>query len=343
MSEHTSKTTKPGIIHELSTTVYSSFAMLAGLQLDVFTCLRNGSMKVSEIAEAIGVDPAGLERLLYSLAAAQLLTIDGDRFGNTDEAQHFLVSGSPFYVGDHPHTNPLLNFYNWSAALKTAESIRTGIPQDRFDFHALSEDELEAMFRSTKPVAEVAGEMLAKHYDFSSCHRFLDVGGGSGALAIAMKEAFPRIQATVMDIPTVTPVTRRLVAEAGAADKVKVIEGDVVSGSLAGPYDTVVLRAVIQVLPQDQGRRALKNLSQVIQPGGEIYIIGHILDNTRISPLHEVGMNMVFLNEYDEGACYTEEDYSSWLLEAGFDQIHRETLPNLDGIIRACKSAPDGF
>ena len=338
MSEHISTTTKPEVIHQLATTVYSSFAMLAGIQLDVFTYLKNGPLTGSQIADAMGVDPARLERLLHCLAASHLLTINGDRFANTDEANRFLIPGSPSYLGDHPHTNPLLNFYNWSAALKTAESIRTGIPQDMFDFSSLSEDDLESMFRSTRPVAHVAGQMLAEHYDFNLCRSFLDVGGGSGALAIAVKEAYPRLQVSVMDLPTVAPVTRRLVAEAGAADKVEVVEADVVGDKLRGSYDSVALRALIQVLPPDQAGRALKNLSQVIRPGGEIYILGHILDDSRISPLHEVGMNMVFLNEYDEGACYTEKEHRDWLAEAGFDQIQKEVLPNLDGIIRARRS-----
>jgi hypothetical protein len=46
---------EPETIERLGSTVHQSFAMLAGMQLDVFTPLKDGPMGVEEIAGSIGV------------------------------------------------------------------------------------------------------------------------------------------------------------------------------------------------------------------------------------------------------------------------------------------------
>jgi len=330
---------EPKIIKKLATAVYPSFAMLAGMQLDVFTPLKGGSMSAEQIADAIGVKLAKIKPLLYALVTAGLLTVEEDLFSNTNEANNFLVPDSPLYIGDHAYINPLVMWGNWDAALKTAESIRTGLPQAKYDFSGKSEDELEWLFRGTHLIAVRAGRELVARYDFSSCRTLLDVGGGSGGLAIAITKTCPHIRATVVDLPSVTPVTRRLVKEADATDRVQVMTADVVRSHLKGSFEVVVLRAFIQVLSPDQARRALKNVGKVVNPGGVIYILGHILDNSRTSPLEEVGHGIVYLNVYDVPAPYTEQEHKDWLTEAGFRQIERDTLPNGDGVIRARKPA----
>ena len=64
--------------------------------------------------------------------------------------------------------------------------------------------------------------MLAE-YDFSSCRRLIDVAGGTGGVAITIAQACPQLRATVVDLPTVTPITERMVQEAGVADRVEVL------------------------------------------------------------------------------------------------------------------------
>jgi len=145
--------------HELA--VYPAMAMLAGMQLDVFTPLKDGPLAGAELAEAIGVKPEKLAPLLYALSAAQLLTVENGRFGNTAEADAYLVRGRPSYMGEGKRA-----FYAdiWQALLKTADTIRTGRPRHKHDFHAMSEDELAKFFQGQHFYAIAAGQVLAKIY-----------------------------------------------------------------------------------------------------------------------------------------------------------------------------------
>jgi hypothetical protein len=65
-------TPRPDTINALRFGADASFAMLAGMQLDVFTPLQYGPMTTEQIAEAIGVAPTRLPLLLFALVAADL-------------------------------------------------------------------------------------------------------------------------------------------------------------------------------------------------------------------------------------------------------------------------------
>lgn len=324
---------RPETIEKLTNALYPSFAMLAGMQLDLFTPLKDGPMSAEQIAKALSVRPDKLKPLLYALVAAGLLAVKDDRFSNTPEADHFLVRGRPTYRGGmHERLSRA-----WGALLKTAQTLRTGSPQAEIDFSAMPKDELESYYRGIHGEAVAAGRDLVARYDFSSYRSLLDVAGGSGGLAIAVAEACPHLRATVVDLPTVTPITQRYVKEAGAADRVQVMTADVVNERLTGSFDAAVLRNFILALSPQQGRRALKNISRVIEADGVIYILGAILDDSRLSPPEMVVANLNLLNVYDEGQAYTESEYREWLAEAGFVDFKRVILPNKTSIVTARK------
>jgi predicted O-methyltransferase YrrM len=324
---------RPTTIEELEGAVWPSFAMLAGIQLNLFTCLKDGPMDIAQIADTMTVRADKLKPLLYALAAAGLLKAEGDLFSNTSEANHFLVAGKPSYRGEKHEV--LLG--SWKAGLQTADSIRTGKPQARRDFSSASQQTLENFYRGNHSQALRRGRELAATFDFSSHRRLLDVGGGSGGISIALTEACPHIQAIVVDLPNVTPITQRIVHEAGASDRVKVITADVLGEGLTESYDAAVLSSFIQVISAEKARRALKNIGKVVTPGGAIYIRGDVVDDTGISPMEAVMRNLIYLNTYDEGRAYTEKEHRDWLQEAGFEEFQRKLLPDGFSLMRARK------
>ena len=74
---------QPATIQQLASAVYPSFAMLAGMQLEVFTALKDGPLTAAQLADVLGVNAEKLSRLLYALVTAALLTVDGERFTST--------------------------------------------------------------------------------------------------------------------------------------------------------------------------------------------------------------------------------------------------------------------
>lgn len=198
-------TPRPDTINALRFGADASFAMLAGMQLDVFTPLSNGPLTAEQMANATGITPTRLPLLLYALVAAGLLTEQDGQFSNTPEAQHFLVKEAPSYMGNMQRQLAS----HWGDKLKTAESLRTGVPQAFTDFSQSPQEELEAFLRRIHGDTVATAYELTQRYDFSSTTSLVDVGGGGGGLAIGFAKACSHIQATVVDQPQVTPITRK--------------------------------------------------------------------------------------------------------------------------------------
>ena len=67
-----SPVSRPETVTKLRFAADAAFAMLAGMQLDVFTPLNGSSKSAEDIAHAIDVNPGRLRLLLYALVAAGL-------------------------------------------------------------------------------------------------------------------------------------------------------------------------------------------------------------------------------------------------------------------------------
>ena len=326
----------PDTISRHEAAIYPAMAMLAGMQLDVFTQLKDGPLTGAEIAAAIGVRPSKLGPLLYALVAAELLIVQDDRFSNTTEADAYLVQGRPSYMAGSRR-----EFYSdiWQALLKTAASIRAGAPQQKHNFHAMSEEEMASFFKGQHFNAMAAGEQLARIYDLSQFRHMLDVGAGSGGVSIGVVRGCPGIRVTATDLAQVVPVTRRFLEEAAVTDCVATSVADVVAGVPAGTYDVAVMRNLIQVLSLEDAEAVVRHVAEALTPGGTMLIVGSMLEDTRQSPTYLVGVNLIHLNIYDNGLIYTEGEYRALLVEAGFSNIdvRRGEMPGGNVLISAHK------
>ena len=293
--------------------------MLAGMKLDLFTPLQNGPLRAEQLASKLGVNADKLGPLLYALAIAGLLTEEDGAFSNTLETNEFLVKGKVGYLGD---THKIW-YSNLLASLKTAETIRTGIPQTKYDWANMAEGELKALFEGMSAHDVAFANWLSAQFDFSQCRRLLDAGGGSGTLAITMTQIHPHLTATVVDLPEVTPITEQFVVDADASGRVKVVSADLTCDPIPGMHDVAILSSVIQTLSAEEARQVINNVGEVINPGGWLYIFGGgMLDNSRLSPKSAVEWNLVFINVYENGQSYTEDEHRDWLREAGFEDLN---------------------
>jgi hypothetical protein len=333
--EQSAPPSPPGreVIDRHALAVYLPMAMLAGMKLDLFTPLNDGPLSAEALAEVLGVDSDRLSQLLYALVVAELLEVNDGLFVNSAVSNHYLVRGRQSYIGN------LHELYSrlWGVLPRTAESIRLAAPQAKQDFVSGSEEQLRAFFRQQQSGAMATGNVLVDTFDLKRFHNLLDVAGGGGGFSIAACRACPDLRATVVDLPSVVPITREFVKEAGLGDRIKAVPTDVCDHPPEGQFDAAVLRNFIQVISPVQARRALLNVSQALEPGGAIMIWGRVLDDSRLAPIEAVTQNLIFLNQYDAGQSYTESEYRDWLTEAGFVDIDRSQLPGGHSVVSARK------
>jgi ribosomal protein L3 glutamine methyltransferase len=146
------------------------------------------------------------------------------------------------------------------------------------------------------PFAELIHDRFEPWIDPGRVRRILDIGTGSGCIAIACALAFPDASVDAVDVsPQALEVAGRNVARHGVADRLRLHLGDVYSPLGAARYDLIVSNppyvsdAEMQALPPeylhepdlalragadglDVVRRILGGLSQHLAPGGALFV-----------------------------------------------------------------------
>ncbi len=329
---------EPTTIQQLSASVPQALALLAAMELDVFTPLSDAPLTTEELAQRIGLKATKLQPLLAVLVSAGLLRTDDGRFANTPEADQFLVRGRAAYMGGVYELWADL----WRAELQTAQSIRLDMPQAQHHFATMSPDELRAFVRGSLSGAVSAARLLTNARDLSACHSLLDVGGGSGGLALTLAEKFPHLRATIVELAVVAHITHEFVGESSCTERVSVIAADMTRDVIVGQFDVAVCNRFIQVLAPADAQSAIENIAHVLKPEGALYIIGHVLDDSGLAPTAAVNYGLLAINLYDGGQAFTEAQHRAWLSAAGFSDVTRELLPNGYSLMSARKRGERG-
>lgn len=301
---------------------FSAVAVLAAMQLDLFTPLRHGPRTCDELANDLAVDPRRLRMLLTTLAGTGLVTLSHHRVTNSPVAAEFLVKGQPKYMGGSHELYSEL----FSAVLTTTQSIRSGTPQSEHDSESLPDSQLRAGLRGLNAGATAQGRMLARDQRFERFETILDVGGGGAGFAMGACEVCPNLTAQVIELPRVAEIAQEFVEAAGLASRIKAISHDIAAAPLPQAYPAAVLRNFLQVLSPERAKNVLENVGRSLQPDGEVFVIGQMLDDDLTGPPGALALNLVFLNIYRDGEAYPEASYRSWLASANFVNIQRRQL-----------------
>lgn len=187
-------------------------------------------------------------------------------------------------------------------------------------------EEAAAFFGGMFKRAVDAGLDLARRADFSGCRSIVDAGGGSGGLAVGLCRALPGLRMVVADLAPVLPIARERIAQSGLTDRVQVVEADFVATRVPDLYDAAVVRSVLQVMSVEDAGKALANIAAAVKPGGRVYVLGRMLDDSCLSPEESVFFNLVFISLYQDGRAYPEGQYRKWFRAASVGGVQRIAL-----------------
>jgi SAM-dependent methyltransferase len=183
--------------------------------------------------------------------------------------------------------------------------------------------------------AALRAPLMVKAVGAEGVRRLLDVGGGSGAYAIAFARANPALHAEVFDLATVVPIATKHIAEAGLGDRVGTRVGDLRKNALGSGYDLVLLSAICHMLAAQENRDLLRRAVQALAPGGRLVIQDHIMNADKTGPRAGALFAINMLVGTAGGGTYSEDEYAQWLREAGFAQVRRVALPGPNDIVVA--------
>jgi len=295
--------------------------LLTAVELDVFTAVGDGATAAA-VAKRCSTDRRATELLLNALVALGTLRLAGDAYTNTPAAVQFLVAGSP----DDARIALRHNLSLWNTWSSLTEAVRQGHTALRPEMRDRDDDWTVPFIAAMHRGAAVRAPLVVDALGASPIHRMLDVGGGSGAYAIAFAQAHPDLRAVVLDLPTVLPIAESHIGEAGFSNRIATRAGDLRTDDLGRDFDLVFLSSICHMLGPDGNRDLLARGTRALAPGGRVVVQDFILEPERTAPRQAVLFAINMLVGTEAGGTYTEAEYASWMTAAGLTAVQRIRL-----------------
>lgn len=305
---------------------------LTAVELDLFTAIGQGAKSV-DVANVLNTDPRATEALLNALAAIDILDKKGITFKNKPLTARYLVKGA-----EHDSRIAAMHIVGlWRRWSTLTQSLKTGTSVVVERGEERDEDETKAFIAAMHKNAVFRAEKTAEILDLDGVHKMLDLGGGSGAYAIAFTKHKPDIKAAVFDLPTVIPLTRKYVSEEGLGNKIEFIEGDMIADAFGEGYDLVWISAICHMFGPDENLKIFKKVYNALNPNGRIIVQDFILNEDKTSPRFGAVFALNMLVNTKAGSSYSKPEYFTWLSSAGFNDIQLMALPGPTDLIIANK------
>ncbi len=302
----------------MATAFQQSRVLLTAYELGIFTVLNEEERRSEEVAAAVDADARATDRLMNALVAMGLLVKQGERFRNTPGTAASLVKGKPGYMANLGHTNHLWD--TWSGLTDAVRRGRGAVGAASGRGSDWLRPFIAAMHWRARRVAPDVVGML----DLDRVGRVLDIGGGSGAYAMAFARARRGITAVVFDLPAVVPLTHAYVQEEGLSAEIETATGDYLRDDLPGGFDLVFMSAVIHSNSAAQNRGLVKKAAAALNDGGQLVVQDFLMKEDRSGPLQPALFALNMLVGTDSGDTFTESEVRAWMTEAGLRSMERK-------------------
>jgi hypothetical protein len=252
-------------------------AIRVAATLGIADHLATGPRHGAELAEAVDADPDALERLLRYLSVRGILARDhSGRYALTE-------LGEPLRTGHPANLRPGLDINSVGRAdlafVQLLHSVRTGeAGYPRQYGSGFWEDLAADPVRRERFTAWMGSDVPARSpeildgYDWDSLRHVVDVGGGSGALSIALLRRCPDLRATIVDLPETADDAPKAVAASGLADRCEVVGGSFFDPLPpgAGGY---LLSLILHDWADEPARAILRRCAEAAGARGRVFVV----------------------------------------------------------------------
>lgn len=280
--------------------------------------LSDGPRSSEAVAAALHLDPERTHRLMRGLAHYKVLAQDEDNRFRLTPIGEFLQSYVPgsmrrdviFFAEEH--------YPAWGSLLHAVQT--GGIAFDHafgksfYEYLNSAVERHEGLHRIMTDQAQGTARGLLANYDFSTAHKIVDVGGGSGFILANILLAHPQLQGVLIDIAT--DGLDMFFASSGLGDRVQVVTADFFKEMPAGA-DIYLMTGILHNWNDDDSIRILQQIRRAMAPGARVVIVELLVPERVSGPNPAVEMDMmmwVLFNGYER----TEAQWNQIFDAAGF-------------------------
>jgi len=294
-----------------------SAALMAAVEVGLFTAISNGAGSFDEVARALDIHPTNAERLIVMLCAAGLVEKRDGRLKNAEDVERFLVAGKPGYMG------PWITFTKpqWNEWGRLADHIRVKTLKVMGSIETFTIEDARRYHKATYSIGMGAGRRFVRQVNLAGRRKIMDIGGGSGAYCIQAAKAHPTIRGVVLDLPVVCEVTREFLAENGVADRIVAEPCDFTRDPFPTDCDVAIMASNLPMYSREMIAAVIRKAHDALLPGGEMHLIGETTNNERTGPWGPAywGLGQAIVDS--QGLAHSEADVIGYFNAAGFRDV----------------------
>ncbi|HXL87382.1 MAG TPA: class I SAM-dependent methyltransferase [Streptosporangiaceae bacterium] len=303
-----------------------SGVVIAAVRSGVTARLAREAATAADLAVDLGLDPLPTGLLLDCLRSSGHLTCRAGRYELSRSSRRWLDPDSDLSIARF--VAGTADYWTWWSGLP--EVVRSGRP---FGHHDVAPDDpyWRRYISGQLELARLSAAEVARKLRLPGDPRsLLDIGGGHGWYSAELCRRYPRLTATVLDLPGSAAIGREIIAQAGMADRVRHRDGDATTAELGGGFDCVLCFNLIHHLGQDDIVSLFAKSHDALEKGGSLAVMDAFAEPSRRTSAAANFLAMfVYLSSGSQ--VYTPAQLHGWLAEAGFTAPRRVSILRIPG------------
>jgi SAM-dependent methyltransferase len=303
-----------------------SGTLIAAVRTGMLARLAQQPSTAADLADWLNLDQTPTRLLLECLRSAGHVTCRGWRYGLSRSARRWLAPESGLSVARFIEGTD--DYWDWWSGLDKV--VRHGQPVEH---HAAPPDDpyWRRYIAGQYELARLSAAEVARRLPLGGNPRsVLDIGGGHGWYSAALCRRYPRLTATVLDLPGSAAIGREIIAAAGLSGRVVHRDGDATADDLGRGYDAVLCFNVVHHLTPEQIADLFLRAYAALVPGGVLAVMDAFAEPGRraSAAANTLGL-FVYLSS--GSAVHTPQRLRDWLGEAGFRPPRRIRVLRIPG------------
>ncbi len=308
----------PAQMMQMITGFWTSCCIYAAAKLNVADFLKDKPQTADQLAEATHSDAASLYRVLRALSSVGVFSENEQRqfeltpLGNTlqSDAPGSMKAMAIAQLGDH--------FNAWG---NLVYSIKTGhIAFDNIEgmpvwkYYETHPDEGLNFMKAMTGLTGAVIQNVLPMYDFSGFKTIVDVGGGNGALLMAVLDKAPQATGIVFDEEYVVDETKKSIQQKGYSNRCETAAGSFFD-FIPENADAYLMKMVLHDWNDEQCLQILKNCHKAMKPGSKLLVLDAVIpEGNEPHPGKFMDINMLAMTG---GKERTKKEFVSLFAGAG--------------------------
>jgi acetylserotonin N-methyltransferase len=315
-----------------------SKAMFAALELGVFERLSRGPARLEALVSELKLHPDAAERLLDACVSLGLLGKKDGVYSNLPSAATYLVRTSPQALVGYLDYSNRVGYKMWGdleTAIRNGTNLwetTFGLKGDIFAHFFKTEESKRDFLLGMHGMGMLSSPRVVRSFDLGRFRHLVDLGGATGHLALEAVRLYPKLKATVLDLPPVVAVAKEFLAKVPEGGRVGLVAGDFFADPLP-EADLFALGRILHDWSSDKIDRLLRKICDRLPPGGALLIAERLLTADKTGPTGGLlqSLNMLVCTE---GKERNVAEYRALLQAAGFREVQAsETGSVVDAVL----------